>query len=127
MILAVQDLVLAYGDMLALDRVSLEVPERAITAIVGGNGAGKTSLIRAIAGMLTPREGAIRFKEKDIAGWPSHKVVALGIGQVAEGRQLFPSLTVGENLAMGALTPRARPSAKAALERVLALFPRLAE
>ncbi len=125
--LAVRDLVLTYGDMLALDGVSLEVPEHSITAIVGGNGAGKTSLIRAIAGMLAPRAGEIRFKGQDIAGWPSHKVVALGIGQVAEGRQLFPSLSVAENLAMGALTPRARSGAKAALARVLELFPRLAE
>jgi branched-chain amino acid transport system ATP-binding protein len=127
MILAVRDLVLAYGDMLALDRVSLEVPERSITAIVGGNGAGKTSLIRTIAGMQAPREGSIRFRDAEIAGWPSHKVVALGIGQVAEGRQLFPSLSVIENLEMGAMVPRARKSARATLDHVLALFPRLAE
>jgi len=125
--LEVRELELAYGDMQALDRVSLTVPERGITAIVGGNGAGKTSLIRAIAGMLSPRAGSIRFKGSEIAGWPSHKVVALGIGQVAEGRQLFPSLTVAENLAMGSLVPRARGMAKALFERVLALFPQLAE
>ena len=127
MILAVRGLELAYGDMQALDRVSLDVPERSITAIVGGNGAGKSSLIRAIAGMLVPRAGSIRFKGGEIAGWPSHKVVALGIGQVAEGRQLFPSLTVDENLAMGGLVPRARRAGKVPLERVFALFPRLAE
>jgi branched-chain amino acid transport system ATP-binding protein len=127
MILSVRDLVLAYGDMQALDRVSIDVPERSVTAIVGGNGAGKTSLIRAIAGMLAPREGSIRFKETEIAGWPSHRVVALGIGQVAEGRQLFPTLSVLENLEMGAMVPRARRSSKAKLEEVLTLFPRLAE
>ncbi len=127
MILAVRDLSLAYGDMRALDGVSLDIPERSITAIVGGNGAGKTSLIRTIAGMQRPLAGVVRFRGIDVTGWPSHKAVALGIGQVAEGRQLFPRLTVRENLDMGALVPRARAGARGTLERVLALFPRLAE
>jgi branched-chain amino acid transport system ATP-binding protein len=127
MILAVRDLVLGYGDAIALDRVSLEVDRHSITAIVGGNGAGKTSLIRAIAGMRAPRAGQIHFKGEEITGWPSHKTVALGIGQVAEGRQLFPSLTVLENLEMGAMTRRARSSVKANLDEVFTLFPRLAE
>jgi len=127
MILAVRDLVLSYGDAIALDRVSLEVRAHSITAIVGGNGAGKTSLIRAIAGMRTPRAGRIYFKGEEITGWPSHKTVALGIGQVAEGRQLFPTLTVLENLEMGAMTRRARSCAKANLEEVYSLFPRLAD
>ena len=127
MILAVRDLVLSYGDAIALDRVSLEVRARSITAIVGGNGAGKTSLIRAIAGMRTPRAGHIYFKGEEITGWPSHKTVARGIGQVAEGRQLFPTLTVLENLEMGAMTRRARSIAKANLEEVYTLFPRLAD
>jgi len=126
-ILAVRDLSLAYGDMRALDGVSLDIPERSITAIVGGNGAGKTSLIRTIAGMQRPLAGVVRFRGIDVTGWPSHKAVALGIGQVAEGRQLFPRLTVRENLDMGALVPRARAGARGTLERVLALFPRLAE
>ncbi|HLI13938.1 MAG TPA: ABC transporter ATP-binding protein [Alphaproteobacteria bacterium] len=125
--LAVRDLSLAYGDMRALDGVSLDIPERSITAIVGGNGAGKTSLIRTIAGMQRPLAGVVRFRGIDVTGWPSHKAVALGIGQVAEGRQLFPRLTVRENLDMGALVPRARAGARGTLERVLALFPRLAE
>jgi len=127
MILVVRDLVLSYGDMLALDRVSLDVPARSITAIVGGNGAGKTSLIRAIAGMLTPRAGRIVFKDAEITGWPSHKTVALGIGQVAEGRQLFPTLSVLENLETGAMTLRARATMKTKLDEVFALFPQLAE
>jgi branched-chain amino acid transport system ATP-binding protein len=126
-LLAVAGLELAYGDMRALDGVSLEARPRAVTALVGGNGAGKTSLIRAIAGMQPPRAGSIRFKGREIAGKPSHEVVALGIGQVAEGRQLFPSLSVLENLRMGAMVPRARAKERASLERVMALFPRLAE
>ena len=127
MILRVRDLAYSYGDIRALDGVSIDVPERAVTAIVGGNGAGKTTLIRAIAGMLSPASGSIRFRDAEIAGWPSHRVVATGIGQVAEGRQVFPSLTVIENLRMGAMVPRARAGAAQTLERVFAMFPRLAE
>ena len=125
--LDVRDLALAYGDMQALDGVTLTVPEREITAIVGANGAGKTSLIRAIAGIHRPKRGAIRFRGQDITGWPSHRTVNLGIGQVAEGRQLFPTLTVRENLALGAAVPRGRAKASETLERVFTLFPRLKE
>src|SRR5258706_779515 len=103
--LQVRGLDLFYGDAQALDGVSLEVEEGAIVAIVGANGAGKTSLIRTIAGMLRPARGAIRYRGSDIAGWPSHRVCNLGIGQVAEGRQRFPTLTVAENLDMGAMLP----------------------
>jgi branched-chain amino acid transport system ATP-binding protein len=125
--LTIHDLDVLHGDAQALDRVSLEVPERAIVAIVGANGAGKTSLIRTIAGMHRPAGGTIRFRGRDIAGLPSHEVCNLGIGQVAEGRQVFPSLTVAENLAMGAMIPRARHHRARNLERVYAMFPRLAE
>jgi branched-chain amino acid transport system ATP-binding protein len=125
--LRVEGLDLYYGDAQALDRVSLEVPEGGIVAIVGANGAGKTTLIRAIAGMLTPRAGRILFKERDIAGQPSSLVCNLGIGQVAEGRQIFPTMTVLENLMLGAALPRARAKEKATLEQMFALFPRLAE
>ncbi|MEN3379711.1 MAG: branched-chain amino acid transport system ATP-binding protein [Hyphomicrobiales bacterium] len=116
-----------YGDAQALDGVSLEVDEGAIVAIVGANGAGKTSLIRTIAGMNRPVRGAIRYRGRDIAGWPSHRVCNLGIGQVAEGRQVFPSLTVAENLDTGAMLPRAKAGREKNRERVLAMFPRLQE
>ncbi len=116
-----------YGDAQALDGVTLEIDEGTIVAIVGANGAGKTSLIRTIAGMLRPTRGQIVYRGTDIAGWPSHRVCDLGIGQVAEGRQVFPSLTVLENLAMGAMLPRARSARGRNLERVMALFPQLAE
>jgi branched-chain amino acid transport system ATP-binding protein len=125
--LTVENLEVSYGDVRALDGVSLEVAEGAIVAIVGANGAGKTTLIRTIAGMLRPARGSIRFRESDIAGLPSHRVCNLGIGQVAEGRQVFPSLSVLENLEMGAMLPRARAEQGQNLERVFALFPRLSE
>jgi branched-chain amino acid transport system ATP-binding protein len=125
--LSVENLDVFYGDAQALDGVSLEVEEGAIVAIVGANGAGKTSLIRTIAGMLRPARGAIRYRGSDIAGWPSHRVCNLGIGQVAEGRQVFPTLTVAENLDTGAMLPRAKAERERNRERVLALFPRLQE
>jgi branched-chain amino acid transport system ATP-binding protein len=125
--LSVADLDVFHGDAQALDGVSLEVAEGDIVAIVGANGAGKTSLIRTIAGMHRPARGRITFRGADIAGWPSHRVCDLGIGQVAEGRQVFPTLTVAENLNMGAMLPRARSRRAANLDRVYALFPRLSE
>ncbi len=127
MMLRVEGLDVFYGDAQALDAVSLDIEEGAIVAIVGANGAGKTSLIHAIAGMLVPARGRILFRSTDIAGWPSHRVCNLGIGQVAEGRQIFPTLSVAENLDMGALVPRARAQREANRKRVLALFPVLAE
>jgi len=126
-ILEVDGLNLYYGDAQALDDVSLRVPEGAIVTIVGANGAGKSSLIRTIAGIERPRSGRIRFRGRDIAGLETHQTCNLGIGQVAEGRQIFPSLTVAENLEMGAMIPRARAGAESALQRVFAMFPRLAE
>ena len=125
--LQVENLDVFHGDAQALDDVSLEIAEGAIVAIVGANGAGKTSLIRTIAGMHRPARGRIRFRDTDIGGWESHRVCNLGIGQVAEGRQVFPTLSVAENLEMGAMLPRARAGRAKNLERVLALFPVLAE
>jgi branched-chain amino acid transport system ATP-binding protein len=127
MMLRVENLDVFYGDAQALDAVSLEVEQGAIIAIVGANGAGKTSLIRAISGMLKPARGRILFGATDIAGWPSHRVCNLGIGQVAESRQIFPTLSVAENLEMGALLPRARARRDDNRQHVLKLFPVLAE
>jgi branched-chain amino acid transport system ATP-binding protein len=106
--LAVENLDVFHGDAQALEGVSLAVDEGTIVAIVGANGAGKTSLIRTIAGMHRPSRGRVVFRGTDISGWPSHRVCDRGIGQVAEGRQVFPTLTVAENLDMGAMVPRAR-------------------
>ncbi|MDE2364243.1 MAG: ABC transporter ATP-binding protein [Hyphomicrobiales bacterium] len=125
--LSVEDLDLFYGDAQALSGVSLQADEGAIVAIVGANGAGKTSLIRAIAGMIRPKRGRIVFRGRDIAGLDSHIVCNLGIGQVAEGRQVFPTLSVRENLLTGGMLPRARARRAQNMERMLALFPRLRE
>jgi len=126
-LLQVEGLDLYYGDAQALVQVSLEVPEGEIVAIVGANGAGKSTLIRAIAGIERPRAGRIRFAGRDLAGLDSHEVCNLGIAQVAEGRQVFPSLTVEENLELGAMLPRARAGARRAMQDAYALFPTLAE
>jgi branched-chain amino acid transport system ATP-binding protein len=125
--LTVDKLDLYYGDAQALDGVTLEVPPREIVAIVGANGAGKTSLIRAIAGMERPQAGRITFQGHDITGLPSYKVCKLGIGQVAEGRQIFPSLSVADNLELGAISKPARAKATETLASIYQQFPRLAE
>ena len=125
--LSVEKLDLYSGDAQALSEVSLEVGKGEIVAIVGANGAGKSSLIRSIAGIERPRSGKVLFQGKDITGRESHDICNLGIGQVAEGRQVFPSLTVLENLQMGAMLPRARATAAKNLEDVFSLIPRLSE
>jgi branched-chain amino acid transport system ATP-binding protein len=125
--LKVEHLDVFHGDAQALDDVSLEIAEGAIVAIVGANGAGKTSLIRTIAGMHRPARGQIKFRDTEIGGWDSYRVCNLGIGQVAEGRQVFPTLSVAENLDVGAILPRARAGRDKNLERVFGLFPVLAE
>jgi branched-chain amino acid transport system ATP-binding protein len=125
--LTLSEIDLFYGDAQALDGVSLNVAAGEIVAIIGANGAGKSSLIRTIFGMERARKGRVRFEERDILGAPPHVICNLGIGQVAEGRQIFPTMTVRENLEMGAVVPRARDGAPAAMARVFALWPRLAE
>jgi branched-chain amino acid transport system ATP-binding protein len=125
--LRVENLDVFYGDVQALNGVSLDIEQGAIVAIVGANGAGKTTLIRALAGMQQRVRGKIVYRGTDISGWPSYRVCDLGIGQVAEGRQVFPTLTVADNLDVGAMLPRARASRTKNRERVLSLFPVLAE
>ncbi|HSR81821.1 MAG TPA: ABC transporter ATP-binding protein [Hyphomicrobiaceae bacterium] len=125
--LRVERLDLFYGDAQALDGVSIDAEQGELIAIVGANGAGKSSLIRTIAGIETPRAGRIFYRGSDITGLPSYRICNLGIGQVAEGRQIFPSLTVEENLEMGALLPRARAKMAETMREVFATFPRLKE
>jgi branched-chain amino acid transport system ATP-binding protein len=127
LLLEVIDLDIYYEDAQALDGVSLQVEKGEIVSIVGANGAGKSTLIRAVAGIEGPRAGRIIFAGTDLAGLDAHDICNLGIGQVAEGRQLFPSLTTLENLEMGAMVPRGRDRLKQTLEEVFTLLPRLSE
>ena len=126
-LLRIEGLNLYYGDAQALSEVSVEASKGEIVAIVGANGAGKTSLIRAIAGIEQARSGSIDFSGRPILGLEPHAICDLGVGQVAEGRQVFSTLTVLENLEVGAMLPRARSGMKRALDEVFAMFPRLAE
>ena len=125
--LELRDLDLFYGDAQALASVSLDIGEGELVAIIGANGAGKSSLIRTIFGMQKPERGSIRFEGREISGEPPHRICDLGIGQVAEGRQIFPNMSVIDNLEMGAVIPRARAGVRSAMQKVLAMFPRLAE
>ena len=127
LILEVENLELFYGDIRALDGVSIGADQGELIAIVGANGAGKSSLIRSIAGIEMPRSGRVSFRGVNITGLSSYRICNLGIGQVAEGRQIFSSLTVEDNLQIGALLSRARRSMKQTMSEVYSLFPRLAE
>jgi branched-chain amino acid transport system ATP-binding protein len=116
-----------YGDLQALRGVSLTVGQGEIVSVIGGNGAGKTTTLMTVSGVLTPRRGEIEFEGRQIAGWKPAAIVELGLGHVPEGRQLFPTMTVEENLLMGACSRRARSSRDESMERVYRLFPRLRE
>jgi branched-chain amino acid transport system ATP-binding protein len=126
-LLEVKNLDLLYGEAQALAGISLEVRRGEIVSIIGANGAGKSSLIRAIAGLESAHAGKIYFAGRAITGLDPHQICNLGIGCIPEGRQIFPSLTTMENLALGAMLPRARAQTKQTTSEVFALFPRLAE
>ena len=117
----------AYGGLQALDGVSLDVAEGEFVTIVGPNGAGKTTLMRAIGGGVPPAGGRVEYRGQDISPLPSHTRARLGIAHVPEGRKVFPSLTVLENLEMGSYRAAARSRRAASLDTVLALFPVLGE
>jgi ABC-type branched-subunit amino acid transport system ATPase component len=126
--LDVSGLSVAYGKHEALSGVALNVAQREIVAILGANGAGKSTLLKAIAGLVRPRAGAvIRLDGRDLTVLEPFRVVEAGVALVPEGRGIFADLTVKENLALGAFARRARAGEARNLERVLALFPRLAE
>ncbi len=116
-----------YGQFTALWDVALRVERGEAVAVVGPNGSGKTTLLRVISGVLPVRAGTLTFDGAALAGRPAHAIVAHGIAHVPEGRRLFPTLTVVENLKMGAWLPAARREYARSLERVFALFPALAE
>lgn len=125
--LEVADIVAGYGRVLAVQGVSLSVAEREFVALVGANGAGKSTLMKVLSGLLAPKSGSIRFGGRELAGSGAEEAVAAGIVLVPEGRMVFPRMTVLENLLLGATNPRARKDRERSLERVFALFPRLAE
>jgi len=127
-LLAAEALELAYGDTPACRNLSFHIEAGEIVALIGANGAGKSTTLRAVAGVLRPRSGAISFQGRDITGLPSHRRVRLGIALVPEGRRVFPFLTVRENFELGGFKSRRdKPKLRALIERAFAMFPRLAE
>ncbi|GAC1338935.1 MAG: ABC transporter ATP-binding protein [Myxococcales bacterium] len=126
-LLEVSGIEVAYGDVQVLYGVSLQVRENEIVTLLGSNGAGKTTTLRAIAGLRPPRVGSIRFRGQDLSLVPASRRAGLGIALVPEGRELWPMLSVRENLELGGYGAVARKRMAANLDRVHALFPRLAE
>ncbi|MCK9875635.1 ABC transporter ATP-binding protein [Frankia sp. Ag45/Mut15] len=125
MLLSLTDVEVAYGAVTALRGLSLEVDEGEIVTLLGANGAGKTTTLRTISGLLRPRAGELRLDGRPLSTIPAHDLVALGVSHVPEGRRVFPSMSVRENLLMGAY--RDRRHTREDLDRVFALFPRLSE
>jgi branched-chain amino acid transport system ATP-binding protein len=126
-LLEVEDLHVHYGPIAAVRGISLRVPAGSIVTLIGANGAGKSTTLRAISGLLTPTTGRIAFDGRPIQGRPPHEILALGIGHVPEGREIFPDLTVWENLRLGAFRERRVGPVKERLEAVLEEFPVLRE
>ncbi len=124
---AIEDLHVSYGDIEVLRGVSLEVSEKSIVALIGSNGAGKTTTLKTAMGMLRPTQGRVTFRGGDITGSPTHEIVNSGLYLVPEWRGTFSTLTVLENLELGAFPRRARPQLHRMLPRVYNIFPRLLE
>jgi branched-chain amino acid transport system ATP-binding protein len=116
-----------YGHIHALQGISLRVEEGEIVTLIGANGAGKSTTLRTISGLIRPRHGRVLLKERDITSLPPHEIVAAGVGHVPEGRGIFPRLTVRENLEMGAYTLNDRTELSRRMDYVFVLFPRLKE
>ena len=125
-ILTLRNIETYYGPIMAIRGVSLEVPEGAIVTVLGANGAGKTTILKAISGVMDLQKGSITFEGKEIRNMDPDRVMRLGIGHVPEGREIFPFLTVRENLLMGAYT-RTDSGIEADIEEVYGYFPRLRE
>ena len=126
-LLEVRDLTVAYGDMVALESVSIEVGTGETVTVLGANAAGKSTLLRAISGLVRGLQGTIVFDGEPITTLAAHDRIARGLALVPEGRMVFPFLSVEDNLRLGAFTRRARVRADETLERVFATFPRLPE
>ena len=126
-LLHLQDLHVYYGSIHALRGLSIEVDAGKIVTLIGANGAGKSTTLNTISGLLRPRRGSIRLEGEDLTGVPPHEIVFKGVVQVPEGRRIFGRLTVVENLEMGAYTLAARKDIAEGMDRSFALFPRLKE
>ncbi len=126
-ILSVKDVHTYYGRIEALKGISLDVYDGEIVTLIGSNGAGKSTTLRSINGLNSPREGSIEFQGEAITDRPAHEIVKMGIAQSPEGRRLFPRMSVVENLEMGAYQRNDRAEIRVDLDRVYGLFPRLAE
>src|ERR1700684_1250030 len=123
--LEITDLTVAYGGVIALDRVTLSVPEGSITAVLGANGAGKTTLVRTISGLVKPRAGSVLLGDQQLVGRSPEAIARLGVGHVPEGHGIISELTVDENLRLGGLWRRERTDQGVAIEKASALFPPL--
>jgi branched-chain amino acid transport system ATP-binding protein len=126
-LLKVENLQTGYGDVQILFEASLEINQGEIVALIGANGAGKTTMLKTISGLIRTWKGKIIFEGQEIQNMPSHKTVVLGLIQVAEGRKLFPHLSVRENLELGSFIKSARKNRAQSLDKVFSLFPLLAE
>jgi branched-chain amino acid transport system ATP-binding protein len=126
-LLRVEDIHTFYGSIEALKGISIDVHEGEIVTLIGANGAGKSTTLRSISGIVPPRTGRIVFQGREIQGLPGHEVAEIGIAQSPEGRRIFPRMTVLENLEMGAFTRRDQKGIREDLDRVYSLFPRLKE
>jgi len=127
MLLKVENLHVAYGAIRALQGISFQINEGEVVTLIGANGAGKSTTLRTISGLLRPIEGDIQFKGRSITRTPAERIVKMGVSQVPEGRQIFSRLTVRENLEMGAFTRTDKREIAESMERVFASFPRLKE
>jgi branched-chain amino acid transport system ATP-binding protein len=125
--LEVQNIDVFYGDLQVLWDVSFEVEEGEIVALVGANGAGKSTTLKTLSGLLNPGNGSIRFLDQRLDKIPANKIIEHGVVHVPEGRRLFPEMTVRENLIMGSLAPQAKLKREETMEWVFGLFPRLRE
>ena len=125
--LKIDDINVYYGAIHAIKGISLTVNQGEIVTLIGANGAGKSTTLRTISGLLKPKTGSITFQGQDIAGTPAHKIVGLGISQVPEGRRIFTEMTVMENLDLGAFIRKDKDGIAADKKRVFELFPRLEE
>jgi branched-chain amino acid transport system ATP-binding protein len=126
-LLELHDVHVHYGNIHALKGISIEVAEGEIVTLIGANGAGKSTTLNAISGLVRPSAGSIHYDGQDITRIPAHEIVARGVVQVPEGRRIFARLTVRENLLMGAYIVRDRRAVEEGIERVFAMFPRLKE